>query len=65
MLRVSKRSRVAATSRIDFTPDETTVIGVRDSVVKSALSSKLSLAPRCTPPRPPVAKSEIPASDAI
>src|SRR3984957_10730835 len=48
-------------SRMDFTPAETTVIGVRDSTVRSADSSKDSAAPRCTPPRPPVANTPMPA----
>src|SRR5229473_469048 len=48
-------------SRMDFTPAETTVIGVLDSTVRSADSSKDSLAPRCTPPRPPVANTRMPA----
>src|SRR5580704_18578901 len=48
-------------SRMDFTPAETTVIGVLDSNVRSADSSKVSLAPRCTPPRPPVANTRMPA----
>src|SRR5216684_3495757 len=48
-------------SRMDFTPAETTVIGVLDSTVRSADSSKVSLAPRCTPPRPPVANTRMPA----
>ena len=46
---------------MDFTPAETTVIGVLDSMVRSADSSKVSLAPRCTPPRPPVANTRMPA----
>ena len=61
MPRVSIRSRVAAMSRIDLTPADTTVIGVRASVGRSADSSKLSAACRCTPPRPPVAKTRMPA----
>src|SRR6516165_1622140 len=60
-LSVSSRSSVAGMSRMDFTPAETTVIGVLDSTVKSADSSKVSLAPRCTPPRPPVANTRMPA----
>lgn len=44
-----------------FTPAETTVMGVTASVERSADSSKVSLAPRCTPPRPPVAKTRMPA----
>ena len=64
MFNVSRRSSVAATSRMDFTPAQTTVIGVRDSVVRSADSSQDSRACRCTPPRPPVAKTAIPASAA-
>ncbi len=59
--RVSSRSRVAPTSRIDFTPAQTTVIGVRASVTRSADSSALSTQPRCTPPSPPVANTRIPA----
>src|SRR5256884_4504767 len=48
-------------SRMDFTPAETTVTGVLDSTVRSADSSKVSLAPQCTPPRPPVANARTPA----
>src|SRR6266566_1107931 len=59
--RVSSRSSVAGMSRMDFTPAETTVIGVLDSTVRSADSSKVSLAPRCTPPSPPVANTRMPA----
>src|SRR3546814_2090999 len=44
---------VAPTSRIDFTPAQTTVIALRDRVVRSADSSKVEDASRCTPPRPP------------
>src|SRR5215469_7395827 len=51
-------------SRIDFTPAETTVIGVRPSTVRSADSSNESAKPRCTPPSPPVAKTRMPASTA-
>ena len=57
---VSSRSRVAPTSRIDFTPAHTTSTPVRDSVVRSADSSKVSCAPRWTPPSPPVAKTVMP-----
>ena len=62
MLSVSSRSSVAGTSRIDFTPAQTTRIRVRLSVVRSADSSQVSRAPRCTPPRPPVANTAIPAA---
>src|SRR5215469_14431022 len=62
--RVSSRSSVAGMSRMDLTPAETTVTGVRDSTVRSADSSKVSPAPRCTPPRPPVANTRIPARSA-
>ena len=48
-------------SRIDFTPADTTVIGVLDSAVRSADSSADSAKPRCTPPSPPVANTRIPA----
>src|SRR5260370_883758 len=51
-------------SKMDFTPADTTVIGVLDSTVRSADSSKVSLAPRCTPPRPPVANTRMPARPA-
>ena len=51
-------------SRTHFTPALTTVIGVTARVGRSADSSKVSLAPRCTPPRPPVAKTRMPASAA-
>src|SRR6478609_4816463 len=61
MFSVSSRSRVAATSRIDLTPAHTTRTGVRERVVKSADSSHVSTAPRCTPPRPPVANTAMPA----
>ena len=36
-----------------------------ESAVKSADSSNDSLAPRCTPPRPPVANTLIPANAAM
>ena len=52
---------MAPTSRIDFTPAHTTVIGVRASVPRSADSSHVSRASRCTPPSPPVANTRIPA----
>src|SRR3984957_16612820 len=48
-------------SRVDFTPADTTVIGVAASTVRSADSSGDSAKPRCTPPRPPVANTRIPA----
>ena len=59
--RVSRRSRVAPTSKIDFTPAQTTVISSADNAVRSADSSNDSCAPRCTPPSPPVANTFIPA----
>src|SRR4029450_5618905 len=43
---VSKRSSVAPTSRIDFTPAHTTAIGVRANVMRSADSSKVWLVSR-------------------
>ena len=55
---------MAPTSRIDFTPAQTTVTGVRASVPRSADSSQLSRASRCTPPSPPVANTPIPAATA-
>ncbi len=51
-------------SRMLLTPALTTVTGVVASSVRSAETSKLSAAPRCTPPRPPVTKTSIPASAA-
>src|SRR5918996_5152181 len=61
---VSSRSSVAPTSRIDFTPAQTTTIPVRASVSRSADSSQVSRAPRCTPPSPPVANTRMPAREA-
>ncbi len=52
-------------SRIDLTPAHTTATGVRASSCKSAEMSKLSAAPRCTPPMPPVANTRMPASAAM
>ena len=49
-------------SRIDFTPAHTTQIPTRASVPRSADSSKVSRAPRCTPPSPPVANTRMPAA---
>ena len=49
-------------SRIDFTPAQTTQIPTRASVPRSADSSKLSRAPRCTPPSPPVANTRMPGA---
>ena len=37
------------------------MIGVLDRTVRSADSSNVSAAPRCTPPRPPVANTRMPA----
>ena len=63
---VSRRSSVAGTSRIDFTPAQTTAIRVRgQSVTRSADSSKVRAASRCTPPSPPVANTPMPAAAAI
>ena len=59
---------MAPTSRIDFTPAHTTPIGVWPSVVRSADSSQVSRASRCTPPSPPVANTRMPtrlASNAV
>src|SRR5690348_12665536 len=52
-------------SRIDFTPEQTTTIGVSASTSRSADTSKVSAAPRWTPPRPPVANTRIPPAAAI
>ncbi len=51
-------------SRMLFTPAETTATLVLASSVRSALVSKLCGAPRWTPPRPPVTKTRMPASEA-
>ncbi len=48
-------------SRMLFTPALTTATPVRASSVRSAEMSKDRAAPRCTPPRPPVTKTRIPA----
>ena len=48
-------------SRIAFAPAQTTITGVLVNSGKSAEMSKVSEAPRCTPPIPPVAKNFIPA----
>lgn len=41
-------------------PADTTAIGICDSAVRSAETSPLSEASRCTPPIPPVANTRIP-----
>ena len=51
-------------SKTLFTPALTTVIGVLASTLRSADSSKVSWAFLWTPPRPPVAKTLMPASEA-
>ena len=63
--KVSKRSNVAATSRMDFAPALTTKTGIEANECRSADSSQVSWAPRCTPPKPPVAKNEMPAALAM
>ncbi len=52
-------------SRIDLAPAQTTATGVRPSSSRSAEMSKVSSAPRWTPPMPPVANTWMPASAAI
>ena len=52
-------------SRIDFTPAEMTATSVRDSSVRSAETSIELSAPWCTPPRPPVTNTRMPASPAM
>ena len=61
---VSRYSRVAGTSRMDLTPEQTTATGVLARAARSPETSQLSRASLCTPPRPPVAKRRIPASAA-
>ena len=48
-------------SRMLLTPAHTTASGVRPSSVRSALTSNEVGAPRCTPPRPPVTNTRMPA----
>ena len=55
---------MAGTSRIDFTPAHTTSTGTRPSTARSADTSWVCAAPRCTPPNPPVAKTRMPARHA-
>ena len=62
--KVSNRSSVAPTSRIDFTPAQTTAIGQLPRIPRSADSSKVAPALRWTPPMPPVANTRIPAREA-
>ena len=47
-----------------MTPAQTTAIGVRARVTRSADSSKVCAASRCTPPSPPVANTPMPAAAA-
>ncbi len=54
---VSSVSSVPARSRMALAPADTTATGVRPSSVRSAETSRLSLAPRWTPPMPPVANT--------
>ena len=63
-LSVSSRSSVAAMSRIDLTPADTTVMRQRPRMPRSADSSKVVPASRCTPPIPPVANTRMPACEA-
>ena len=58
---VSRYSSVRPRSRIDLAPAHTTATGVRASSCKSADTSNVRSAPRCTPPMPPVAKTAMPA----
>lgn len=57
---VSKYSSVLPTSKILFTPADTTVTGVRPSSTRSAEMSRVLSAPRWTPPMPPVTKIGMP-----
>jgi hypothetical protein len=63
---VSRTSRVRGMSRMLFAPAHTVSTGVRDRSARSAETSIVASTPRCTPPIPPVTKTEIPAiPDAI
>ncbi|TVQ62988.1 MAG: peptidase [Phycisphaerales bacterium] len=61
---VSNASRVDATSRIAFTPLDTTATGNRVKARMSALTSSGPPRILCTPPTPPVAKTRTPAAAA-
>ena len=50
-----------ARSRKDFAPAQTVTTGWEASASRSAETSPLTSTPRCTPPMPPVANTEIPA----
>ena len=52
-------------SRMDLAPAQTTATGVWANSCRSAEMSKVSWAPRCTPPMPPVANTRIPAMAAM
>jgi hypothetical protein len=73
---LTKNSSVRPISKMDLGPDATTATGVRPSSVRSADTSiakrnqiwqthsmqhSQTSPPRCTPPKPPVAKTRIPA----
>ena len=73
---LTRYSNVRPMSKIDLGPDATTATGVRPSSVRSADTSiarrnqvwkrqktqySQTSPPRCTPPKPPVAKTRIPA----
>ena len=62
---VSSTSSVSFRSRIAFAPAQTTITGVWASSSRSAETSIVVSAPRCTPPMPPVAKTEMPAMCAM
>ena len=50
---------------MDLAPAQTTITGVWANSSRSAEMSMVVSAPRCTPPMPPVANTEIPAMWAI
>ncbi len=55
---------VSPMSKMDFMPAQTVATLILDIMNKSADMSKVVVAPRCTPPIPPVTKTEIPAISA-
>lgn len=61
----TKYSRVLGMSRMALTPAQTTATGFRPSSMRSELTSRVTSAPRWTPPIPPVAIIGIPAICAI
>ena len=62
--RASRCSRVRGRSQKALTPDVTAITGWRARAARSWLTSPVTAAPLCTPPRPPVAKTSMPTAAA-